>query len=452
LTAHFDRITNRLMRSLTLISTLLCAITLTGCGGEGRTRGPATGVTAVHAAPSYPQIGFLREERVAAALDYRSASTSFFEVGQYDFNLEILPPGQGGSQRLLSFSETLQPETDYLFIIAEEGGLLVPLIITKARFDLAATNSEVALVHAAPATPPVDVYFTAPGANLSAANPLGSAAFKQNVAPQVFAAGDYQLSLTELGNPLNVLFASPTMTLLAGQWNFFVVTDGAGEGTAPIGVVRVTENGSAVLIDVNVLSALRVINAATDAQARDVFLDGDFSTPFAAAAAYGAPTDFASLARGNHTLAATPAGNPGVVEGQETPAIFPGRMYSTLITGTAGALKLSSSIEDRRRITGEAHLRIVNGATQFTSLDFLVLPVGTPVTGFSPFARVDAGIAIATTPLAPGDYELTLRVTGSNTIAIGPLPITLAGAGIYSVLALNGATSTTADVVLFDDF
>jgi hypothetical protein len=63
------------------------------------------------------------------------------------------------------------------------------------------------------------------------------------------------------------------------------------------------------------------------------------------------------------------------------------------------------------------------------------VPGGTPLTGF-----------------APGSYELVLRENGTTNLIAGPLPITLAAGGLYSVLATNGADATTANIVLFDDF
>jgi hypothetical protein len=65
---------------------------------------------------------------------------------------------------------------------------------------------------------------------------------------------------------------------------------------------------------------------------------------------------------------------------------------------------------------------------------------------------LNPGGSSATPLLPPGEVELTIRITGTATIAYGPASLTVAGSGLYSVLAINGATPETASVVLFDDF
>jgi hypothetical protein len=43
-------------------------------------------------------------------------------------------------------------------------------------------------------------------------------------------------------------------------------------------------------------------------------------------------------------------------------------------------------------------------------------------------------------------------VTGTTTVVAGPIPVTLADTGFYGVLITDGATGSTADLVLIDDF
>jgi hypothetical protein len=428
---------------LVLLTTILAA-----CGSEGRTRGPDTRVVALHVASSFPQIGFLREERVAASLGFTTGNASSFEVGQYDFNLDVLPPGQSVPTRLKSFSVTLEPRTDYYFVITDIGAQLEPLIVTQTPFDPASTSAEASVVHAASAAPAVDIYLTAPGAILSAANPIGTAAFTEHLAPLTLAAGDYQLSFTEVGNPLNVLYTSPTITLPAGRSHFFVIAD-AGDDTDRVQAVLFREAAFA-LPDISVPATFRMINAAADAQPRDIYLDSDFSVPFIGGAAYGAPTASASAALGDHRISVTPANNPGVIEIEANTTAFPASFYSSFLAGPPGALVLNGFLEDRRRVRGEAHLRYFHGAAQFPTLQIALQTPSGLYLGFPLFIAL--GNSITEFALAPGDYQLTLRPVGSSTDALGPLPITVADSGIYSILILNGPTADTASVVLFDDF
>jgi hypothetical protein len=57
--------------------------------------------------------------------------------------------------------------------------------------------------------------------------------------------------------------------------------------------------------------------------------------------------------------------------------------------------------------------------------------------------------------LPPDSYDLYFRdasTVDTNAIVAGPIPITLASSGVYSILLTNGADTTKVDVTLFDDF
>jgi hypothetical protein len=120
-----------------------------------------------------------------------------------------------------------------------------------------------------------------------------------------------------------------------------------------------------------------------------------------------------------------------------------------LIASGTSALTAQTFTEDRRRVNDQSTVRLLNGSTQ--ALEFFILEVGTSIEGVQPFQLL-AGEASQAFVVRPSDRELTLRIPGTQTIALGPVPITLDDAGIHSILAVNGATPETSEVVLFDDF
>jgi hypothetical protein len=349
---------------------------------------------------------------------------------------------------LRTFSVTLEPGREYYFVITEVGGTLEPLIVTQAPFAPTAANAEVSVFHAAFTSPTLDIYLTAPGAVLSAASPIGRAAFNQHVAPSTFAPGDYQLAFTEAGNPLNVLFTSTTITLLPGQSNFLAISD-AGLDTNQVIVERLT-NVSTVLVDINAPVTQRMINGVTDAQPRDVFLDDNFSVPFLAAVPYSVPSARTPIVAGDRKISVTPAGNPGVIEVEAVTTVFPTTAHTALVAGNPGTLVLNNFAENRRRIVGEARVRYYNAAAQFGSIGIVISTPGAAPLGF-PVVLINGGSS-EEFPLRPGDYEIQVFAGSSTTAALGPLPITVASEGIYSLLFLNGPTAETASVVMFDDF
>jgi hypothetical protein len=52
----------------------------------------------------------------------------------------------------------------------------------------------------------------------------------------------------------------------------------------------------------------------------------------------------------------------------------------------------------------------------------------------------------------PGEYDLYLYQYATLTIVSGPTRISVADGGIYGVLAVDGADTATANVLLLDAF
>lgn len=452
LARHLDRTASLKPRLFDTCAALLAlGAILVGCTDGGTKRQPDVFVAAIHAAPSFGPISFLRERRLESTLNYRSGEVFAFEADQYDFNVEVEHPGATERERVATFSQTLSVDTAYYFILAESAGGMEPLIVTRPKPDPNSDDAEVSLVHAAPSLAGTDVYLTAPGADLTAANPIGTVDFSGDIGPLTVAPGDYVLSLTEAGNPANVLLASPTQTFEAGEPNMFVVNDGAGEGVAPYSVTRF---GMDVIpfVDANTQAGLRAIVAAPDKAPRDVVLEGAATTPLFAGLPFATVSDYATVAPGTSTLQVTPAGNPGVVELEITQALLVGRLQTLFVAEGETGLDGYVIAEDYRPIDGEAHLRIYNGASQFDVLDFFVVtPAGTDITNLVPTSELGVPGTSAELKLAPGDYELTVRAAGPTVVA-GPVAITLADGGRYSLLAVDGADAASADIVYFDDF
>jgi hypothetical protein len=214
-------------------------------------------------------------------------------------------------------------------------------------------------------------------------------------------------------------------------------------------------SASGVLYDRNATSELRVINAAADAAPRDFVVDNVFSPPFFSAVPFTEPTAYAAIAAGARAINVTPAGNPGVLELAPDQSIAPnvGLRNTLLFAGPAGTLSYTITADDGRRIQSEAKLSFMNAATQFTLVDFvLTTPGGDPATVFALATLGAPGSTLGYNRMPPGDYDFYVRKSDSGALLSGPIPLSLAGGGVYSVLTLNGPDTATATVVLYDDF
>jgi hypothetical protein len=438
------------IRHLALAAALLVAAALVGCS-EGRKQPPKTTVSVVNAAPTRGQINFLREQHVEATLDYQAASNPLvFDEDQYNFNIETTLPGSSTPQLLDTFTQQVQHGTDYLFVVTEQGGSVVHLVFEKPAFS-STSAAQARVVHAAPSGPAMDVFITAPGADLASAAPLGSVTFEQATQATDLTPGDYVLTVTPAGDPGNVLFTSTPLTVGAGASLAFVVVQEAGEGLAPYGVV-VAGTTPALLVDKDAPAGLELINAAADGAPRDVYLDGDFSAPLAAAIPARSVTTQLTVPAGTRKLSVTPAGNPGVVEVEQSYTAASARRESALIAGDAGSLKLAGVQDDPRPVVGESRVRFIDAATLFAGLSFYIVTSGTDVTTATPVTTLTPPAISARVAIPPGTYDLVLRDPTTSTNVAGPQSLTFADGGVVTILATNGTASGTADVVLLQGF
>ncbi len=390
---------------------------------------------ASEAQPNPPQLAF----KESTAFDY--------DEDQYDFN--ILDAYANGAL-LATFSENVVAGTDYTFVITDAGGTVMPLVLEAPKVAANAADAQVAAVNAANGSPTMDVYLEPAGTDITGATPWGAVGFTQSLAPQTTTPGTYELTLTEAGNAANVLFTSTPFEVTAAKNLTLIVTAENGEGNSLYSVMFLQDT-TLQLYDKNAPATLRVINTVSDQQPRDVYLDGQ---QVIAAAPYTGPSDYFPAHVGTDlTYQVTPAGSPGALELDTTVTTAGTRSYTDLVTGTPGALAHQLTQDDGRRLVDQGRIRFFNGALQFTALDYLVVPTGTEITADTvPVVTLLPTNGTIINNFAPGTYDLVVRENGTANVVAGPTSITLATDAIYGVLTVNGASSATADVILFDDF
>lgn len=437
------------LRHLLSLAVLGGATLLSGCDG-GREAPGRVAFRVANAAPSFAQLGYQRERpprENPTSLGFKGSSPFSYETDTYDFNVYERSIAGG---RTWTFEHTLSAPNEYTLILTEEAGEVVPVMLEYE--NPASSTAQILAVHAGGGLPPMDVYLEPVGAGIAGAAPRGSLVERGQTSPQTLSPGEYEIWLTDAGNPASVLFTSVAIALAGGETTVLVVTPEGGAGTALFSVMFL-QASPAVLYDRNATGELRVINGATDAQPRDFVINNEFSPPLFSAIPFATATAYAqvSVASGQ-PINVTPPGNSGVLELSTTFTMTPGQRGTLIFGGDAGTLVHAVVGDDGRRFAGEAKIRPLNAASQFTALDFLLLePDGDPSL-FGPDVQLTPPSAGDYLARGPGEYDFYLRQSGTNTIVYGPARITLAAGGIYGILAVNGADTATADVVLLDDF
>lgn len=428
---------------------LLATIAVSGCE-SGRVPPPDVQVVTVHAAAGFDAIEFWRVERQVSTQAFRSVDAHSFDADTYRFNLHVQPYG-GGSARISTFTETLDPANVYIFTFVDVGGLLQTIVTPTPQFDAQSSNAQVQVVHAASDTGPVDVYLHAAGADLSTLAPVGSADFMGGIGGTPHAPGDYRITVTEAGAPAAVVFVQD-IALTAGRTQTIVLTDSADAALASMSAVTLSPTPT-LLLDLNSRSAVRVVNAIGDKAPRDTYLNADFSAPLIAAAPYGAATGYVDVPLGDNTLTTTPAGNPGVTEVETPLPAAPERSFTQLLTRNLdGIIESRIAGDDRRPLTNEAKLTVINGARNFIALGVSVSEVGTDWTeAVYSFLVLPSQIS-PPLRLLGGTYDVFLVDTQTSVPVAGPVTLEFTNGVIHSVLALDADDGASAEIVPIEGF
>ncbi len=438
------------MRStLAAVALVLASLLLAGCG-SGRTDPPNATLRVVHAAPSVGPVTFKRVRANATTYDYKGSSLFSFDADTYTFNLEILAV-DGSVAQTLSLMQTLENGTDYTLVLREIGGLPAATVIEAPARGTSASGTQLQLLHAATTLTAVDVFFEPAGFDLAAATPWGSLNYDDVLAPRLFTNGDYEFVITETGNRANVLLASTPFTVSGAQNIFLFIADGANTSLAPI-TLAIADGDGIDIVDKDLLSGIRVLNAVSDRNAIDAGLDLELMPPLIQALPFGTVSDQTLIASGDHQLNITPAGNPGVIEIDQAFTAERASLSTWFITGSPGALSAAPLDDDFRLLPGESKLRIFNGSPLNDILQVYVVAPGTNLATIPATQILASGTASPNRRFAPGEYELTVRSAVDNRVLLGPQPLTIAADGYYAILLSDPLSGTGIDVQLLYDF
>jgi hypothetical protein len=216
---------------LKLLTLLLAATALTAaCDDDDDNTGPEgeARIRVVHASPDAPEVDVLLDDtEVLSDVPYLVAS-GYLETSAGDHNLKV--NAAGTTTTVIDADATLVDGTDYTVIASGLVAEIEPIVLEDDNSAPAAGNVRVRAIHGAPSAPAVDVYVTAPEADLDAATPVLTNVAFGAVAPYLeVPAGDYQVRVTPAGTKI-VVIDSGALTLASGQVRTAIAVDAPGGG------------------------------------------------------------------------------------------------------------------------------------------------------------------------------------------------------------------------------
>jgi hypothetical protein len=175
---------------------------------------------------------------------------------------------------------------------------------------------------------------------------------------------------------------------------------------------------------------LRVVHASPDAPNVDIWVNGEVAI---SDLAFGEATEYAELEPGDYQIQVTPTGeaaDTAVIDATVT--LEAGSDYTVAAIGLVEAIDALVLTDDNAApAEGQAHVRIVHASPDAPAVDVAV--TGGPIL----VENLPFGEASSYIPVDAGTYDLEIRPTGTEDVALA-IPGWVATAGdVYTVFAIG---------------
>lgn len=215
---------------LKLLTLLLAATALTAACDDDDNTGPEgeARVRVVHASPDAPNVDvLLDDDEVLSDVPYLEDS-DYLEASAGAHNVKV--NAAGTATTVIDTDVTLTEGADYTVIASGLAAEITPIVLLDDNSTPAAGNARVRAIHGAPGAPAVDVYVTAPGADIETALPVLTGVEFGDVGEYLdVPAGDYQVRVTPAGTKVAAI-DSGTLTLESGDVRTAIAVDAPGGG------------------------------------------------------------------------------------------------------------------------------------------------------------------------------------------------------------------------------
>ena len=399
------------------------------------------------------------------------SNSSFLPVDAVDVSVDANLPGGTTVEVVAATPVDFVVDTRTIIVATGAVGAIEAVVLTQDVPDAASIGTaRLRVMHAAVGVGTVDVYATAPDADLAASAPIATIAFQEAGDVLDLAAGDYQIRVTPTGVPAIVVFDAGTATLVGGEDLLAVAVNNTTASTQPILllVTDTTTGDTGVVQDVNGEAATRFVHASPDAGPLDVLVDdvaeveGIVYTEFA---------ETEGRAPATYDIEVTAAGDPLTSLFQVDITLSSGGYYESTALGSVLAVPVEPAepeeftvgltafgFHDYRRIATDTKLRVDQGSLLYAAgADIYVVEAGTDITtATATAAGAVIGDSTGFMTLVPGSYDIVItvvdEVTEEDVEVFRMDGVALAPGGIYSAVAVDDLVTIGAlDIIALDD-
>ena len=344
----------------------------------------------------------------------------------------------GSPTPILNFTYPLAGEQPYTLVLM--GTLSNPSATLLAEVPNAPTNGnfQLSVFNAAINNPSVDIYVTAPGANITNLNPNYFNVRYNGVSLNLaFPPGTYQIQICEQGTK-TVIYDSGGSVL---QPNIALTLLAYTRGSAALVNAAVIESkGGGTLLN-TIFAFVKAINAGTGTTTVDL-LQGTSNQ--ISGVAYANASPYQQVSQGPTTLNFQATGTPGTVIASVPATLAPATDTSTFVTGPAGALQAYTLNDVNLPPVGSnVRLRFVNTSWNSNPLNVSVNNV--PQASNIAFPNASAYVQIAS-----GTYPVTFTDAATGAVVYQLDNVNMTAVGTYTVYAI-GPSGALGAFVTQDD-
>ncbi len=444
-------------RTFALAAALLVATAMAACSESATPQATGKGnIRGLNAIVTAPEIGFLIEERNLGNVNYKGVTSfNIFDDLTYNFNFDLLIPGQADANRLAT--EFVDVLADHEYTVVLTGSIADPSslywedpIREWAESD---TVSEVFFAHLAPQIGELDVYFAAAGTVPVLGQSVGSIAFGERLPAQDFEAGVYELILTLKDDPASIRYQSVQLTAVEQTRAILAVFDPDPTLPGNLGVnILGGPAGSSVVADVNFPPQMRTFHAALGTQNYDGYLDSDFSNLVFSDIGFLELSQYADVLTSIPLLTLTQVGNSGATIHEGDIAVSRGTRNTLVLAGEPGGLVYVGLLDRARPLETYPQIRFLNASFNTDALDIYMLEPGTsPDDAILPlFGGLPTLLNTGFGPAPEGMREITATLQGEKTPVSSPVLVDLAAGNSADIIIVDTVDPAVVELVVFD--
>lgn len=396
-------------------------------------------VRVAHLAPDAPNVDvWVGGARVLEDVPF-NAFSPYLELNEGTYRVQVTPTGQT-DPKVIDADVTVDGETYYT--VAATGTLAANDIQPLVLVDEPTTSSTMAMirfVHASPDAPSVDITLT-DGTVL-----FGDVEFRESRAFTAVPAGDYDLQV-RLAGTNTVVLSFGDVSVAAGT-NYSVFAKGLlADGSLTALVAVDTEGAGDVTAILDPATArLRVAHLSPDAPNVDVYLDGAV-VPGLVDVAFETVSGYLEVPAASHDVQVYVTGttqNPVI---DATLILDPNVVYTVAASGLVGANDLEPVVLiDEPSAPGDPKVRFSHLSPDAPAVDIVV------ANGPTIFSGVLFREAAGYDPVAPGVYNLEVRLATGGQLVLGVPGVSLASDRSYTIFAIGLAGDSSLDALLVED-